>query len=204
MVLQGPLLFKRPAPEECPAGQDPRYAVMQDDETEEPQQPFDSSSKSIAKGPIVPPKSQRVKHVVTAEVTCATCEELAAKAASASTPSFAPSAAPSAGLRAPSMTTLQAQAASTNSTTCASPRGASPAMVIIGALYGLHYDIHDAQRGIAGTPEGARMRRVYDRAEKYTDEVEHTYSFVQVTACTASFAHGVNDVANAVGPWAVI
>ncbi|MBE3049924.1 inorganic phosphate transporter [Candidatus Bathyarchaeota archaeon] len=80
-----------------------------------------------------------------------------------------------------------------------------PAIVVVGALYGLHYDIHDAQRGIAGTPEGARMRRVYALAAKYPDEVEHTYSFVQVmTACTASFAHGANDVGNAVGPWAVI
>lgn len=31
------------------------------------------------------------------------------------------------------------------------------------------------------------------------------YSFVQVlTACTASFAHGANDVANAIGPYAAI
>jgi sodium-dependent phosphate transporter len=35
--------------------------------------------------------------------------------------------------------------------------------------------------------------------------VEHTYSFVQIlTACTASFAHGANDIGNSVGPWAVI
>ena len=49
------------------------------------------------------------------------------------------------------------------------------------------------------------MRRVCDAAEKYPDEVEHTYSFVQIiTACTASFAHGANDIGNSVGPWAVI
>ncbi|EFR05111.1 phosphate permease PHO89 [Nannizzia gypsea CBS 118893] len=66
-------------------------------------------------------------------------------------------------------------------------------------------DIHAAQSGIAGTPEGSRMARVYDAAEKYPNEVEHTYSFVQVlTACTASFAHGANDIGNSVGPWAVI
>jgi sodium-dependent phosphate transporter len=80
-----------------------------------------------------------------------------------------------------------------------------PAMVTVGLLYGLHYDIHAAQTGIAGTPDGARMQRVYDHAEKYPNEVEHTYSFVQIlTACTASFAHGANDIGNSVGPWAVI
>ncbi|OAA36825.1 Phosphate transporter [Metarhizium rileyi] len=80
-----------------------------------------------------------------------------------------------------------------------------PAMVVSGLLYGLHYDIHAAQTGIEGTPDGERMKRVYAAAEKYPNEVEHTYSFVQVlTACTASFAHGANDIGNSVGPWAVI
>ncbi|KAK4462852.1 putative phosphate permease [Cladorrhinum samala] len=80
-----------------------------------------------------------------------------------------------------------------------------PAMLVCGALYGLHYDIHAAQSGIAGTPEGERMARVYAHAHKYPNEVEHTYSFVQIlTACTASFAHGANDIGNSVGPWAVI
>ncbi|PWY89683.1 phosphate transporter [Aspergillus sclerotioniger CBS 115572] len=80
-----------------------------------------------------------------------------------------------------------------------------PAMIVCGLLYGLHYDIHAAQTGISGTPEGKRMQRVYAHAEKYPNEVEHTYSFVQVlTACTASFAHGANDIGNSVGPWAVI
>ncbi|PKY00422.1 phosphate transporter [Aspergillus campestris IBT 28561] len=80
-----------------------------------------------------------------------------------------------------------------------------PATIVCGALYGLHYDIHAAQSGIDGTPEGARMQRVYAHAQKYPNEVEHTYSFVQIlTACTASFAHGANDIGNSVGPWAVI
>jgi len=80
-----------------------------------------------------------------------------------------------------------------------------PAMVVVGCLYGINYDIHAAQTGIHGTPEGKRMERVYSHAKKYSNEVEHTYSFVQVlTACTASFAHGANDIGNAVGPWAVI
>lgn len=78
-----------------------------------------------------------------------------------------------------------------------------PAMVVVALLYGLHYDIHKAQVGVLGTPEGRRMDRVYAEAPKYANEVEHLYSFVQViTACTASFAHGANDVGNAVGVWA--
>jgi sodium-dependent phosphate transporter len=78
-----------------------------------------------------------------------------------------------------------------------------PAMVIVALLYGLHYDIHKSQIGVFGTPEGRRMDRVYSHAPKYRNEVEHLYSFVQIiTACTASFAHGANDVGNAVGVWA--
>ncbi|KAG9253996.1 putative sodium/phosphate symporter [Emericellopsis atlantica] len=80
-----------------------------------------------------------------------------------------------------------------------------PALLTVALLYGVNYDIHSAQTGIAGTPEGRRMERVYAQAEKYSNEVEHTYSFVQIlTACTASFAHGANDIGNSVGPWAVI
>ena len=41
------------------------------------------------------------------------------------------------------------------------------------------------------------------QAPKYKNEVEYLYSFVQIiTACTESFAHGANDVGNAVGVWA--
>ncbi|OCF57799.1 hypothetical protein L486_05264 [Kwoniella mangroviensis CBS 10435] len=80
-----------------------------------------------------------------------------------------------------------------------------PAMIVCGALYGVNYDIHAAQSGVHGTPEGERMAAVYAHAPKYPNEVEHTYSFIQVlTACTASFAHGANDIGNSVGPWAVI
>lgn len=80
-----------------------------------------------------------------------------------------------------------------------------PAQVVCGLLYGFYYDIHAAQSGLHGTPEGDRMERVYSYAKKYPNEVEYCYSFVQVlTACTASFAHGANDIGNSVGPWAVI
>ena len=78
-----------------------------------------------------------------------------------------------------------------------------PAMVVVAFTYGLYYDIHKAQVGVLGTPEGKRMDRVYSHAVKYANESEYLYSFVQIiTACTASFAHGANDVGNAVGVWA--
>jgi len=78
-----------------------------------------------------------------------------------------------------------------------------PAQIVVAFLYGTHYDIHTAQVGIHNSPEGRRMERVYSYAAKYPNEVEHLYSYVQViTACTASFAHGANDVGNAVGVWA--
>jgi sodium-dependent phosphate transporter len=78
-----------------------------------------------------------------------------------------------------------------------------PAQIVVALLYGTHYDIHTAQVGIHNSPEGRRMERVYSYAPKYSNEVEHLYSYVQViTACTASFAHGANDVGNAVGVWA--
>lgn len=80
-----------------------------------------------------------------------------------------------------------------------------PAYPVVALLYGLYYDIHKAQVGVLGTPEGRRMDRVYAHAPKYENEVEYLYSFVQIiTACTASFAHGANDVGNAVGVWAAM
>ena len=80
-----------------------------------------------------------------------------------------------------------------------------PAQVVVALLYGVHYDIHRAQVGVEGTLEGKRMDRVYNHATKYPNEVEYLYSFVQIiTACTASFAHGANDVGNAVGVWAAM
>ncbi|SMR53194.1 unnamed protein product [Zymoseptoria tritici ST99CH_1E4] len=52
---------------------------------------------------------------------------------------------------------------------------------------------------------GKNLADKHARVVHYDQKVEHLYSFLQVlTAATASFTHGANDVANAMGPMAAI
>ncbi|KAK9701860.1 hypothetical protein K7432_011531 [Basidiobolus ranarum] len=53
--------------------------------------------------------------------------------------------------------------------------------------------------------KGERLKKIHDAADRYDDDTEYMYSFIQIiTASMASFAHGSNDVANAVGPLSTI
>ncbi|EXJ54190.1 PiT family inorganic phosphate transporter [Cladophialophora yegresii CBS 114405] len=51
--------------------------------------------------------------------------------------------------------------------------------------------------------DSAKLRDIHGRAAKYDIRVEHLWTYCQVvSAMLMSIAHGSNDVANAVGPWA--
>ena len=206
--LQGPLLFRKPAPADVTRAVVPDYAVVQHKSGSE------GSDGNLSESAIETPKLIIEKQAVTNAVSTTDAElghnrrpysELVATSEARLHAKLRQNRGPIGW----AMRTLQEY-----------PMGPGriyelanmrilarrlPAMVVVGLLYGLHYDIHAAQTGVEGTPEGKRMQRVYDHAKKYPNEVEHTYSFVQVlTACTASFAHGANDIGNSVGPWAVI
>ncbi|ORY70244.1 phosphate transporter [Pseudomassariella vexata] len=209
MFVLGPLLFKRPAPDHADRAAVPNYAVVQDDEH--------SSVESIRshtdpKPDDVLPIStstqdtrENEKRLVNTEASQRSYKELEAAGEERLHAALRKKKGPIGW----AMRTLHenpmgpGQIYELHNMKILAKR--IPAMLVCGALYGLHYDIHAAQTGTEGTPEGARMARVYAHADKYPNEVEHTYSFVQVlTACTASFAHGANDIGNSVGPWAVI
>lgn len=68
-------------------------------------------------------------------------------------------------------------------------------------LHGTSVDIHAMQSHEGKGKESDRMMKMYQHAAQYDNETEHLYSFLQVlTACTNSFAHGSNDLANAYVP----
>ncbi|KAK4983230.1 hypothetical protein LTR50_007350 [Elasticomyces elasticus] len=212
MFILGPLLFKRPAPADADRVIVPNYAVVQDEGEQNmsirsPDSGSDYDAHKTEKGNdlITTPTEIDERKLAVTEVTQATYKQRVTDAEGKLHAKLRMNRGPIGW----AMRTLHNN-----------PMGAGqiyefhnmkilakriPAMIVVGALYGIHYDIHAAQSGIAGTPEGARMQRVYAHAEKFPNEVEHTYSFVQIlTACTASFAHGANDIGNSVGPWAVI
>ncbi|TGJ86675.1 hypothetical protein E0Z10_g2093 [Xylaria hypoxylon] len=70
-------------------------------------------------------------------------------------------------------------------------------------LHGVDQDVVSAQRkkdNFSGDLEDAHAR-----ATHFDNKAEFMYSFLQVmTAATASFTHGANDISNAVGPFATI
>lgn len=199
MFVLGPLLLKRPPPPDAEVAVVPNYAVVQDDDDKN----MDHHARSVADEPLSTPTDDKEKRLIEPETL--TYKERKAQDQEKLHPKLRQKKGPFGW----AMRTLHenplgpGQIYELHNMRILARR--IPAMVIVGALYGIHYDIHASQSGIAGTPDGERMARVYAHAEKYPNEVEHTYSFIQIiTACTASFAHGANDIGNSVGPWAVI
>lgn len=204
MIIQGPLLFTRAPPQDFETAKVPNYAVQQDEDEDET---ATLSQESIDKSAQISTAAaeDKEKSLVISEGHQLTYKEIMAQSEAKHHAKLLKGTGPLGW----AMRFLRDN-----------PIGAGeiyelrniaaffkriPAIVVVGLLYGAHYDIHTAQSGVQGTPEGKRMQRVYAAAEKYPNETEHTYSFVQIlTACTASFAHGANDIGNSVGPWAAI
>ncbi|KAF7558080.1 hypothetical protein G7046_g5883 [Stylonectria norvegica] len=70
-------------------------------------------------------------------------------------------------------------------------------------LKGIDQDIINMQKK-EGILSGD-LAEIHANVPHYDNRVEYLYTFLQVmTACTASFTHGANDVANAIGPYATI
>jgi sodium-dependent phosphate transporter len=70
-------------------------------------------------------------------------------------------------------------------------------------LRGVDQDIVSAQA--KRTRLASDLEATHAHVKHYDNRTEYLYTFVQVmTACTASFTHGANDVANAIGPYATI
>lgn len=212
MIILGPLLFQRPASNDAYQAKVPNYAVVQEEEEDasiatspKPNDIDDSKNPDQADMAIRYADDDGEKKPVKHEVSHATYQDRLAE----NKAKFHAKLRTKRGPLGWAMRTLHdnpmapGQIYELQNIKILATR--IPAMIVCGALYGLHYDIHSAQTGISGTPEGQRMERVYSHAEKYPNEVEYTYSFIQIiTACTASFAHGANDIGNSVGPWAVI
>lgn len=71
------------------------------------------------------------------------------------------------------------------------------------ALHGVEQDVVDQQKNrdfLSGDIE-----KIHSTGEHFDNRAEYTYSFLQImTASTTSFAHGANDVSNAIGPYTTI
>jgi sodium-dependent phosphate transporter len=71
------------------------------------------------------------------------------------------------------------------------------------AFHGVEQEVVDMQKNrdfLSGDIE-----KIHATGEHFDNRAEYTYSFLQImTASTTSFAHGANDVSNAIGPYTTI
>jgi solute carrier family 20 (sodium-dependent phosphate transporter) len=207
MFIYGPALFKRPVVEGAEQAKVPNYAVVQEDEEHHSSAHSDKSFTESADGVVANSESteDNEKKLVQTEAKQLTYKELAEAGERRHKAKLLKKKGPMGWAMRTLRDTPMGPGEIYELSNIKIMMKRIPAMIVAGGLYGFYYDIHTAQTGVEGTPEGARMQRVYSYAEKYPNEVEHSFSFIQIiTACTASFAHGANDIGNSVGPWAVI
>ncbi|KAL2129694.1 hypothetical protein VTI74DRAFT_7437 [Chaetomium olivicolor] len=70
-------------------------------------------------------------------------------------------------------------------------------------LRGIDQDVVNAESTHGGLARN--LDEVHAHATHYDNRAEYMYSFLQImTAATASFTHGANDIANAIGPYATV
>lgn len=70
-------------------------------------------------------------------------------------------------------------------------------------LHGVDQDVVNAQS--THNKLASNLDEVHAHAQHFDNKTEYMYSFLQImTAATASFVHGANDIANAIGPYASI
>lgn len=208
MIFQGPLLFKRPAPADADTlkAKVPDYAVIQEstDSDSVRSEKKNPATDEITAIPASSAGSDTEKGAAPSiEYTYEQYQQLLKDAEERHNANLRKKRGPLGwAMRTLHKNRLQAGSIHETHNLIALVKRV-PAQIVVAIFYGMHYDIHTAQVGIHNSPEGRRMERVYSHAPKYPNEVEHLYSYVQViTACTASFAHGANDVGNAVGVWA--
>ncbi|KAK4166888.1 phosphate transporter [Cladorrhinum sp. PSN259] len=70
-------------------------------------------------------------------------------------------------------------------------------------LHGIDQDVVNLEGQKSALAGG--VEEIHSHATRYDTRAEYMYSFLQVmTAATASFTHGANDIANAIGPYATV
>jgi sodium-dependent phosphate transporter len=70
-------------------------------------------------------------------------------------------------------------------------------------LHGIDQDVVNAES--TNNKLANNLDEVHAHAQHFDNKTEYMYSFLQImTAATASFVHGANDIANAIGPYASV
>lgn len=79
-----------------------------------------------------------------------------------------------------------------------------PRLIWLMLIHGWTQDVISNQMHATGALSG-NLKDMHARSKYYDNKIEYLFSLLQaITACTMSFAHGSNDIANAAGPLSTI